>query len=97
MKLWSIFLNILETVLFVLIIYFCVTCAREKHETYDFEEATAIETMVISAKYEKLIDSTARYIYTKYGEFLPDTYWKGNPVYEDLYDDLECWDRNYLK
>ena len=45
------------------------------------------------AKYERLLDSTANYIFQKYDEFLPDTYWEGD-VYWNVYEgseDKQCW------
>lgn len=54
------------------------------------------ELTLQQGKYERLLDSTVSYIYHKYGEFLPDTYWESD-VYQDLYKDSYCWDRNNLK
>lgn len=36
-------------------------------------------------KYEECLDSTSAYIYRKYGEYLPDTYWESD-VYQNIYD-----------
>lgn len=51
------------------------------------------ELLIQKGKYEKLLDSTCQYIYDKYDEYLPDTYWE-NDIYWDVYEgaeDRECW------
>ena len=62
-----------------------------------YENRKLVEKLTLQQrKYERLLDSTASYIYYKYGEFLPDTYWEYD-VYQDLYEDSCCCYRNNLK
>lgn len=60
-------------------------------ERKDFHDA--VEPLLVQqGKYERLLDSTVNYVYSKYDDYLPDSYWE-NDIYFDLYEDSECWDR----
>ena len=56
-------------------------------------DQTIRELLIQQGKYERLLDSTTVYIFNKYDEYLPDTYWE-NDVYQCIYEgaeDRECW------
>ena len=56
-------------------------------------DKTIEELMIQKGKYERCLDSTAQYVFNKYNEYLPDTYWE-NDIYTSIYEgaeDVECW------
>ena len=60
------------------------------------QDALIRDFLCQQGRYERLLDSTAKYVEDKYGEYLPDTYWE-HDVYTCLYEDMDCWTRSKAK
>ena len=79
-----IFASLIGIILVVLATYHIFI--RPKNETIE-------ELLIQRGRYERCLDSTAEYIFSKYEEYLPDTYWEGD-IYWSIYEgseDIECW------
>lgn len=83
---------IFGTIILSLFLTIVSICIYRKYDETQIDD-TVRALLIQQGKYERLLDSTAAYIYDKYSEFLPDTYWEGD-IYQDIYadsEDAECW------
>lgn len=83
-KIDYIFASLIGIMLVVLVTYHIFI--RPKNEAID-------QLLVQQSLYERLLDSTSEYIFSKYDEYLPDTYWE-NDIYWAVYEgseDRESW------